>query len=100
MLLRGKWLENVDRTHLVLASGKLILQKVPSDEVGQVRVQLTLCTCWLTWKTKFFLHCLSVFVEFILYVVIRLGCSVNHRTSFWDLVDTLSRMVGMTLKPD
>ena len=23
----GKWLENVDRTHLVLASGKLVLQK-------------------------------------------------------------------------
>ena len=23
----GQWLENVDRTHLVLASGKLILQK-------------------------------------------------------------------------
>ena len=25
----GQWLENVDRTHLVLASGKLVLQKNP-----------------------------------------------------------------------
>ena len=26
----GQWLENVDRIHLVMASGKLILQKNPS----------------------------------------------------------------------
>ena len=27
-MVRGKWLENVDQTHLVLASGKPILQKI------------------------------------------------------------------------
>ena len=29
----GQWLENVDRTHLVLGSGKLVLQKVTLDQV-------------------------------------------------------------------
>ena len=28
-----QWLENVDRTHLVLGSGKLVLQKVTLDQV-------------------------------------------------------------------
>ena len=38
----GRWLENVDRTHLVLASGKLVLQKsleaVPGIDHGGEQV--------------------------------------------------------------
>ena len=37
--LRGKWLENVDRTHPVLASGKLVQQQQnfsPMPVVAQV----------------------------------------------------------------
>ena len=30
-LFRGKWLENIDQTHLVLASVKTVLQKVNND---------------------------------------------------------------------
>ena len=28
----GQWLENVDQTHLVLASGKLVVQKVSGSK--------------------------------------------------------------------
>ena len=31
-LVRGKWLENVDRTHLVLSTGKQVLQKKKERE--------------------------------------------------------------------
>ena len=30
---RGQWLENIDRTNLALASGKLVLQKVELMEI-------------------------------------------------------------------
>ena len=33
MLLSGQWLNNVDRTHLVLAGGKLVIQKKMRQEI-------------------------------------------------------------------
>ena len=33
----GQWLENVDRTHLVLASGKLVLQKKDYNGLGKIQ---------------------------------------------------------------
>ena len=36
----GKWLENVDPTHLVLASGKLVQKSIAKPQQGLTLVQI------------------------------------------------------------
>ena len=49
----GQWLENVDRTHLVLASGKLDLQKMMEDKKNSFCLVLTQAINAWSWENQY-----------------------------------------------
>ena len=52
-LFRGKWLENVDQTHLVLASVKPVLQKrLETQTFLQTQIPIALGAKW-KWEDTF-----------------------------------------------